>query len=131
MFSKKSIPITSRDINFYIELATNLSLDYQNQIKKLGVLGDYITNDIASDWIWKDLKTGVLQMYKQGLIHSETLNHYIKIDHMFERASYGGDLFENEIWTMHGLSNHPFWENQRYLAKQILNDLQEAKSKTI
>ena len=94
MFEKrkkhKQYAMGKQDIKFYIELAQPLALTYSEQLelleedfKRLGVHNNYMTHDIASDWIWESLGSGVMQMLDQNLITAETVELYKKLIRIF------------------------------------------------
>ena len=113
-------------IDYLLQKARFLSQSYEEQTNTLTVLGDYITEDIANDWIEQDLLLlqGLLQ---KGIISPKALDLYREIDSNFANASYGRKLFEAKIWSLDGLKNHAFWAKQRELARQLFLELQQAK----
>ncbi len=127
MHKDNEIIITPNDIDFYIRQAQNLALDYDSQYKMLGELGDYITEDIASDWLWTALKKGILKLYENNYISENVVRIYEEIDHNFYDVSMDGKYYDEKIWTLEALRNHPFWEKQRQLAKQVLKELEKIR----
>lgn len=124
MKKRNSNLITNQeDINFYIENAKMLASSFDEQYKNLGALDDYITEDIASDWIWQNLKVGIFKMLDENLISEYVVNLFKKIGRNFSSVSFGNQLFEERIWTLEGLKNHSFWVKQRNLARELLNQL--------
>ena len=117
--------ISKKDIAFYVERAKTLTFSYEEQRERLSMLNDYITNDIASDWIWNDLKNGVLLMYSQGIIDKNAIDLYKEIDEKFNNISLGGATYDEDFWTLNGLKNHPLWEELRQRARELLNILEE------
>lgn len=85
-------------------------------------LGDYFTEDIANDWFDEDIKI-LNKMINDKLIGSKTIELYSKINDNFANYSLNGKLYEENIWTINALKDHMFWENQRNLAKQFINEL--------
>jgi len=66
--------INQEDINFYIKNAKMLASSFDEQYKTLGALDDYITENIASDWTWQNLKAGILKMLDENLINEYIVN---------------------------------------------------------
>lgn len=120
--------IRKKDIDFYIELAKTLALSHEEQYEKLSMLNDYITNDIASDWIWNDLKNGVMQMFNQNMISNNAIDLYKEIDEKFHDISLYGATYDEEFWTLNGLKNHPLWEELRQRARELLSILEKIES---
>ncbi|QVK19281.1 hypothetical protein KHQ81_06195 [Mycoplasmatota bacterium] len=122
---KENHKIRKEDVDYYIEQAKTLALTYEEQYKQLSNLDDYITNDIASDWIWNDLKSGVILMYTQSLISDTVITLYKEINKNFYDVSIDGSFYDENFWTLNGLKNHPLWEEQRQLARRILKILKK------
>lgn len=111
-------------IQYFIDKATFLSLDFDKQKKQVIELnlGDYFTEDIANDWFDEDIK--ILNMLvNDKLVGSRTIELYSKINDNFADYSLTGKLYEENIWTINALKDHIFWESQRNLAKQFINEL--------
>lgn len=112
-------------IKYFTDKARTLSLEFSQQQKiafELG-LGDYFTEDVANDWLTDDIII-LEQLKNEGIIDSRVIEIYSLIDKNFINASLYGGSFEEEIWTLVGLENHPFWTQQRKLAKELLYLLQ-------
>ena len=120
--------IRKKDIDFYIERAKTLALSHEEQYEQLSMLNDYITNDIASDWIWNDLKNGVMQMFNQNMISNNVIDLYKEIDEKFHDISMDGATYDEEFWTLNGLKNHPLWEELRQRARELLSILENIES---
>lgn len=127
--TKKNEVTVKDNIEFFIEKAIMLSLSFEEQYKELVMLGDYITEDIASDWIWRDLENGLTKMCDLHIINDQIINLYKTIDNNFKMVSLKGVLYDENIWTLDGLKNHPFWDKQRILAKILLTELYNCKNK--
>ncbi len=118
---KKEIQkIRKNEIDYYIEQAKTLALSYEEQYKQLSMLKDYITNDIASDWIWNDLKNGVMHMFNQNMISNNVIDLYKEIDKKFHDISLDGATYDEDFWTLNGLKNHLLWEELRQIARELL-----------
>lgn len=109
-------------LNYYRNKSELLSLSFEKQLSKLQFLGDYITEDIANEWMDEDIV--ILEKYfNQGILSRNIMDLYCQINNGFIDASNGGDKYELEIWTLTGLKYHSFWKHQRQLAKQLLEEL--------
>lgn len=111
-------------IQYFINKATILSLDFDEQNKKSSELdmGDYFTEDIANDWFDEDIKI-LNELVNKKLISSKTIELYSMINNNFVDLSLNSKLYEENIWTLNALKEHIFWKNQRNLAKQFINEL--------
>ncbi len=113
-------------IKCFMDNAKILSLECEEQLK-LAVErnhGDDFTDEIANDWTYYDIRE-FDDLTKRGLVSIKSNNIFRKIVISFEDVSLGGKLYEKEIWTLNGLKSHPFWEEQRALAKELLKELQK------
>ena len=111
-------------IKYFMDKAQNLSLDYEEQEKiaiKLG-LGDYFTEDIANEWFTEDIDC-LNELLEKKHINEKVVELYSMIDNNFIQVSYNSPEDENGIWTLGALKNHQFWETQRQLARQFINEL--------
>ena len=111
-------------IKYFLDKAKNLSLGYDEQ-EKLSFelnMGDYFTNDMANEWLTEDINI-LNELVKNKVISKKVSELYALIDNNFIEVSANGKLFKKEIWTLNALKNHAFWENQRFLAKQFINEL--------
>ena len=111
-------------IQYFIDKATFLSLDFDKQKRQVIELnlGDYFTEDIANDWFDEDIKI-LNKLVNDKLVGSKTIELYSKINNNFVDYSLNGEFYEEKIWTIKALKEHIFWENQRNLAKQFINEL--------
>lgn len=114
--------IINDQIEYLIEKASMLSSPYEKQIVGLSVLGDYLTEDIANDWIDEDIYL-LKELLTKGIVNESVLDIYIKINSNFVSVSLGGEMYDKNIWTLTGLKFDPFWEKQRKLASMLLNQL--------
>ncbi len=126
LMKKLNINLTENQINYYIEKAEFLSKSAEELIESLPTLGDYLTDDIANEWL--DEEKVLLKKYSDKKIISEKVAIlYSQINDGFNRVSLGEAEYEPEIWTLQGLKNHPFWERQRQLARQLCEELHKIK----
>ena len=117
---------TKGQIDYYIEKTTMLAKLFEQQYQELYMLCDYLTEDIASDWIIQDVLL-LEEMFKYKIISYKVIDLYKAIEKNFADVSLGGRLYNDIIWTLKGLKYHPFWEQQRNLAKELLNELQKVQ----
>ena len=120
-----------RTINFYIIQAEFLASELEEQDQSLvASLGDYFTEDIANEWNWnKPDQNDATSLVNENLVDKEYVNLYKEICDNFTNASIGKPLYDEKIWTLKGLEEHPFWEEQRRLAKELLDILNKVEFK--
>lgn len=114
--------IIDNQIEYLINKAIMLSSPYEKQIVGLSVLGDYLTDDIANEWIDEDIYL-LKELLTKGIVDESVLDIYIKINDNFASVSLGGEMYDKNIWTLTGLKSDPFWEKQRRLASKLLSQL--------
>ena len=116
----------NKQIEYIINKSIMLSNSYEKQIIGLATLGDYITDDIANEWIDEDIYL-LQELLTKGIVDESVLDIYIKINDNFASVSLGGEMYDESIWTLTALKSHPFWERQRKLASKLLNQLTPKK----
>ena len=114
--------IINNQIEYLIKKSIMLSNPYEKQIVELPALGDYLTDDIANEWIDEDIYL-LKELLAKGVVDESVLDIYIIINNNFASVSLGGEMYDKNIWTLTGLKSDPFWENQRKLASELLNQL--------
>ncbi len=114
-------------VKYLLEKANFLSESYENQIVNNEELADYLTVDIANEWLLAEIKL-LRVFFKRNLINKKILDLYSNIYNNFTETSFDGKLYDDEIWTLNGLKNHKFWEKQRELAKELSEELNKIKS---
>ena len=114
--------IINNQIEYLIRKSIMLSNPYEKQIVGLCALGDYLTDDIANEWIDEDIYL-LKELLIKGIVDENVLDIYIKINDNFASVSLGGELYDKNIWTLTGLKSDPFWKKQRTLASELLNQL--------
>lgn len=114
--------IINNQIEYLINKAIMLSSPYEKQIVGLSVLGDYLTDDIANDWIDEDVDL-LKDLLVKGIVSERVLDIYVRINDNFASVSLGGEMYDENIWTLTGLRSDPFWKKQRELASELLNQL--------
>ena len=114
--------IINNQIEYLIKKSIMLSNPYEKQIVGLSVLGDYLTDDIANEWIDEDVYL-LKELLAKGIVDESVLDIYIEINDNFSSVSLGGEKYDKNIWTLPGLKSDPFWEKQRELASELFNQL--------
>ena len=105
-----------------IETARYLSMDTHTQYHEMeGFARWNLPEEIGLEWI-----------DAEGIIHSEELASTISnksVNILNEILNNFKDAFESpmkdNIWTLNAMDRHPFWKNQRTLARQFLDSVQE------
>ena len=82
-----------------------------------------ISSDIASEWDYENIKFFIKNLVSNNIISIDIKEGFQTICNNFEKVSINGVWFDQTIWTTEGFAHHPFWEHQRKLAKQLLNEL--------
>lgn len=114
--------IINNHIKYLIDKAIMLSSPYEKQIVELSILGDYLTDDIANDWIDEDIDL-IKYLLAKGIVNEMVLDIYIKINDNFASVSLGGEMYDKNIWTLTSLKSDPFWKKQRELASELVKQL--------
>lgn len=112
----------NNQIRYFSDKATVLASSYEDQIRDLLMLGDYLTEEIANDWTLNDINA-LEELVKEKLFSPKALDLYIQIDSNFASVSNTGESFDKNIWTLEGLRTHLFWKMQRELAREFLNQM--------
>lgn len=112
----------NNQINYIKEKALLLASADSQKGDLVDALGDYITEDIANDWICED-KAMLAEMQSLGIISSKVTELYNEIMMNFESVSAGQSMFDTSVWTLDSLVSHPFWIKQRDLAKALVGEL--------
>ncbi len=114
---KKNIVEINRTIKWLKEKSELLSSDFCKQSSMIEDFARWnLPNDIASDWDHYEMFCVPIK----DVIDERVENLITEIGSAFDKVSLGSPYFEEIIWTMEGLEYHPFWENQRKLAKELL-----------
>src|SRR5690554_1576915 len=115
---------TNHSLDYCLEIlkreTRNLSLELDNYDQKLvSHLKDYLTVDIASEWKYEHFKYFIDKLLYEKKINQEVVDLFKTITLKFQNVSPSIE----EIWTLEGFKNHPFWKEQRKLAKILLEKL--------
>lgn len=78
-----------------------------------------ISSDIASEWDYENIKFFVQNLLDNNIISINIEKSFQTICNNFKSVS------DQTIWTTEGFTHHPFWKNQRRLAKQLLDELEK------
>ena len=100
--------------------STNELSNINNNKDLINMLGDYITDDIANDWVDNPTLGMAKNLFANKNISEKEVMIIEKIIQNFEEVSCGEKKYEKIIWTLEGLYNHPFWKKQRELAKELI-----------
>lgn len=114
--------LLDNQINYIKEKALLLASADLQKGNLADALGDYITEDIANDWIFED-KAMLEEMQSLGIISCKVTELYNEIMQNFESVSAGQPMFDASVWTLDSLVSHPFWIKQRALAKALVAEL--------
>ena len=63
------------------------------------------------------------ELIDNGVITIDIAQKFKTICDNFADVSLNGIKFDPSIWTLEGFSNHTFWNQQRKLAKQLLEEI--------
>ena len=110
-------------LNYLRELLKSLSCDSSKQQMVPKELMWNISSDIANEWDYENIKFFVENLLECNLISIDIEESIKTICNNFDEVSLNGVKFDQTIWTTEGFAHHPFWENQRKLAKYVLNEL--------
>ena len=75
---------------------------------------DFMTDDMADDW--DSFAFFAINLNNQKVISNQTFQTINKINNNFQIVSYKQPKYEEAIWTLEGLENHPFWEEQKKIS---------------
>lgn len=111
-------------LNYLKQLLKTLSCDSsaQQQMIPKEIMWN-ISSDIANEWDYENIKFFIQNLVSNNIITINIEEGFQTICNNFEKVSINGIRFDQTIWTIEGFAYHPFWEHQRKLAKQLLNEL--------
>lgn len=118
MLETAKTPSLTDQINYIKEKAELLAGTNSPECDLAVTLGDYLTDDIANDWIAEDV-TFLEEMQALGIIDHNVIALYKEISLNFESVSD-----DASVWKLESLFEHPFWIKQRRLAKKLLAELE-------
>jgi len=115
---KKDIEIY-KNLKYLKQMLVQLSLSYEEQLNSASDVYKWnLPNDIVSSW--ENYEQVVDNLFNAKIIDKDTKDKFEAIVNNFDEASLGSERFEEIIWSLEGLKNHRFWQNQRELAKELL-----------
>ena len=95
-------------------------MDYEKQYNEMECFARWdLPEEIGMEWI--DATGIITSKALSQIISIESVHLLTKILGNFERAF--ADSEEKGIWTVEAMSKHPFWIEQRTLARQFLNSV--------
>lgn len=101
-----------------------LSSSYKEQVASIEDFALWnLPSDIATDW--DNCEQVIDSIFRANLIDQNVAKKIYSLIKNFDEVSLNGNKYDDIIWTLDGLRNHPFWENQRQLAKVVLNALEK------
>lgn len=100
-----------------INAAQYLEKEYDKQYQAMEWFARWdLAEEIGMEWL--DAKGIIFSENLAKVISTEAIQILVEILHGFENAF---DNREESVWTDGAMRNHPFWKNQRELAKRFLN----------
>ena len=111
-------------LNHLKQLLKTLSCDISEQYKMIPkeIMWN-ISSDIANEWDYENIKFFVRNLVDSNLVSTSIEQSFQTICNNFQKVSIKGKQFDQTIWTTEGFAHHSFWENQRKLAKHMLDEL--------
>ena len=111
-------------MNYLKEMIRFLSSDSytQQQMYPKEILWN-IADDVANEWDYEYFKVPIQNLIDSGAITIDIAQKFKTICDNFADVSLNGIKFDPSIWTLEGFSNHTFWNQQRKLAKQLLEEI--------
>ena len=113
-------------MNYLKEMIRFLSSDSytQQQMYSKEILWN-IADDVANEWDYEYFKVPIQNLIDSGAITIDIAQKFKTICDKFGDVSLNGNQYDPSIWTLEGFSNHPFWQRQRELAKQLSNEFEK------
>ena len=109
--------IKSDELKYMINAARYLSMDYDEQYNEMDWFARWdLPEEIGLEWV--DAKGIICSKELAQAISSESLQLLVKILNNFECAFESP--MKTDVWTTDAMRTHPFWEEQRKLAKRFL-----------
>ena len=112
------------DFNYIKKIIEFLSFDSSTQQKMFpkGILWN-IASDVANEWVYEYYERPIKNLLDNRVITIDIAQKFKTICDNFADVSLNGIKFDPSIWTLEGFSNHTFWNQQRKLAKQLLEEI--------
>jgi hypothetical protein len=113
-------------LNILKRYVKNLSLTFDEQNQSLiENLSDYLTIDIATEWEYFIFESSINVLLREKKIDQNVVELFKTIIRRFDNVSF--KEAEKDVWTLEGFKNHPFWIEQRKLAKELLTLLENVE----
>lgn len=108
------------ELKYMINLARYLSMEYEKQFHEMEWFARWdLPEEIGMEWI--DAKGIIFSKELAQVISTESVHLLVKILNNFELAFT--DSKKKDVWTDDAMYKHPFWAEQRSLAKQFLESV--------
>ena len=108
----------------YVYLKSNLerlSKPFEEQSRDIEDFARWnLASDIASDW--ENCECCIKCLFDHGIINECINNMFMELLKKFDERSYDGSKYDESLWTVEGVKNDPFWENQRDLSRKLLTE---------
>ena len=115
-----------KNLIYLKQMLVQLSLSYEEQLNSVSDVYKWnLPNDIVSSW--ENYEQVVDNLFNAKIIDKDAIDKFEVIVNNFDEASLGSENYEEIIWSLEGLKNHRFWQNQRKRAKELLIILNENK----
>lgn len=119
MIKKQENNAIENSISYLKMILKRLSSPYENQYAEIEDFAKYnLVDDILSDW--DNYEQVVKCLLDANVIDKEIEMKFTKLVANFDMDN------EELVWTLEGLEKHPFWEEQRNLAKKLLAELEKS-----
>lgn len=110
--------IYNDELKYMINEARYLSLDYERELQEMEWFARWnLPEEIGMSWI--DAEGIINSDNLADAIPTETIQLLAEIVTNFEKAFEASE--KNNVWTDEAMCCHPFWREQRKLAKQFLD----------
>ena len=111
----------SNELIYMLKAACYLSMDFKRQFEQMEWFARWdMPEEIGMEWI-----------DAEGIIYSNELSQDISDDSLqllvkiLDNFKYAFDSpIESDVWSIESMQNHPFWIEQRSLAKRFLKSVQ-------
>ena len=108
---------------YLTNILKRLAAPYEQQYAEIEDFARWnLADDIVSDW--QNGEQIISFLFKSKVIGENSATMLNDLLGRFDEVSYGAPNYEEIIWTLESLRDHPFWTEQRRLAKEILTELE-------
>lgn len=110
--------LANNSLNYLKMILKRLSLPFEKQYFEIEDFAKYnLVNDILSDW--DNCELVVQSLIDLKLIDKEIAMKFFQLIENFDKNN------QKYVWSLDALKNDPFWEQQRQLAKHLLDELEK------